>query len=277
MENEKEAKVLSHIRTFGPVLPFKIAKELNTSILLASAILSGMVRSGKLKSSFQKIGSSQVYYLKGQEERALKMLHSSLNEFQKKFLSDFKNKKAVFDSDLSPRERIFIRELLDFIKPVKVEMNGKEEIFWRYYNMPPEEALKAITKVQKTTEKKLESKSSLFLSYEKPKKTISKREDIFNNVIEFLKNNNVIIIEERIVRKGYEYNLIIEVKSILPQKYYIKIKNKLRLNESDLSLAWMEGKSKNLPVIIFTSGKLTSKAEKFHKQKFGEFLKIFKV
>lgn len=287
MDNERETKVLNFIKSSGPVLPVKVAKELETSILLASAILTGMINSGKIKHTNQKIGSSQVYYIEGQEEEALKIIHSSLNDFQKKFLSDFKNKKAVFDSDLSPREKIFISELNDFIKPAKVEINGKEEVFWKYYSFSPEEAIKGITKLSGKKQEVEEPKEPTFLKSEKTKKETPKKEllkketqkddNILNKAIIFLKEKSFNIIKEDGIRKGREYVLIVEFNNLLKQRYYVKVINKLRINESDISLAGMEGKSKNFPVILLTNGKITSKAEKFCNQKFGEFLKIFKL
>ena len=55
--------ILSTIKTKGPVIPNDIAKVIETNILFASAHLSELVSSNKLKISNTKIGGTPVYYL----------------------------------------------------------------------------------------------------------------------------------------------------------------------------------------------------------------------
>ena len=64
-----EQKVISTIRMNGPVIPSKIAKALGTDIIMASAVLSELTSSKKVKISKLKVGGSPVYYLTGQENR----------------------------------------------------------------------------------------------------------------------------------------------------------------------------------------------------------------
>jgi len=52
--------------------------------------------------------------------------------------------------------------------------------------------------------------------------------------------------------------------------------NKKSLTEADLSLAYTEGQQEHLPVLLVTNGKLTKKAEEYHK-KLGNFLIVNKI
>jgi hypothetical protein len=61
--------ILQTIKTKGPVIPNQIAKVIETDILFASAHLSELVSSNKLKISNTKIGGTPGYFLPGQESR----------------------------------------------------------------------------------------------------------------------------------------------------------------------------------------------------------------
>ena len=60
-------KILNFLKVTGPTLPAKVAKNINTNILLASAHLSDLSSQGKVKISKLKIGGSPLYFLPGQE------------------------------------------------------------------------------------------------------------------------------------------------------------------------------------------------------------------
>jgi len=155
-----QEKILETIRMQGPVLPAKIAKILNTNILLASAQLSELVDSKKIHYSHTKVGGSPVYYLKGQEPR-LQELYTNLNDKEKQAYDELKSKKVLKDLNLSPLMRVALRSIKDFAVPINVNHDNKTELFWKWYLLSNEEAAKLIKtsyETQQQTKENIEQK-----------------------------------------------------------------------------------------------------------------------
>jgi len=88
--------------------------------------------------------------------------------------------------------------------------------------------------------------------------------DFYVKVLDFLKKNNIKIIDSKIVRKNRELNFIVKMPSpVGPLTFFIKAKNKNKINDADLSLAYSEGQQNKLPVIVLSKGALTKKAGSF--------------
>ena len=60
---------LSFVKREGPILPAQLAKEINTNILLSSAILSELAENKQVLVTSIKKGGSPLYYISGQEEK----------------------------------------------------------------------------------------------------------------------------------------------------------------------------------------------------------------
>jgi hypothetical protein len=169
-----EDKILSLIKTKGPVLPVDIAGAIESNILLASAHLSELVGRNQLKVSHTKIGGSPVYYLKGQESR-LQELSKNLNNKEQRVYSLLKEKKIIKDSDAEPSVRVMLRNIKDFAIPFHVNYNGSKILFWKWYLLGDEEVHKLVentlkikkvvkqekTEVQKENEKIKEEQKQL--------------------------------------------------------------------------------------------------------------------
>ena len=130
---------LSFLRTHGPSLPSDVARHLKTSILIASAILSELSSKGLVKISKLKIGSSPLYYLKGQEDKLESIFYPRLNDKDKKSFELLKSKKLLRNKDLEPITRVSLRNLGDFAIPFSVIVNDKKDIFWKWYSLSDEE------------------------------------------------------------------------------------------------------------------------------------------
>jgi hypothetical protein len=139
MLNEKEEKIMQLVRMSGPTLPNAVAKQLNTEIYLASAILSGLVQNGHLKLSSRRIGSSPLYYVPGQENRVRERLHKELNELEKKTLERVKDLKVAFTEELYPQERFLVNELKDFVEALTLNSDGQELKLWKHYSVSQDE------------------------------------------------------------------------------------------------------------------------------------------
>lgn len=171
MDSNQE-KILAAIRIRGPVLPANIAKVLNTNILIASAHLSELVDSKKIHYSHTKVGSSPVYYIKGQESK-LQELYPDLNEKEKKAFDELKTKKVLKDTSQPPLMRVTLRNIKDFAVPINVNHDNKTELFWKWYLISNEEAASIIKstyeKIQQIKETQQELEKQKQLEQEKKK------------------------------------------------------------------------------------------------------------
>jgi len=131
--------ILNTIKIKGPVIPNQIAKVIETNILFASAHLSELASSNKLKISNTKIGGTPVYYLPGQESR-LQDLYKYLNDKQQKAFSLLKEKKILRDNELEPINRVALREIKDFAVPLQITANNEKILFWKWYLLTNDEA-----------------------------------------------------------------------------------------------------------------------------------------
>lgn len=308
-------KVLQTIRIRGPVIPAQIAKVIGTDIMMASAILSELVSKNALKISHVKFGSTPLYYLPGQESR-LQDFAKNLHEKEKKAYDLLMQRKVMRDKLLDPVVRVALRNIKDFAVPLQVKINDGIEIFWKWYLITNEEAtgiIKEMIKVIKTKEPRKEIKpvqeAITSKEQEKPKeeemeiKRELKKEELkerlpekeekkeekrvfvdktaedkfLNEVKRFFEKSNISLIEEKIVKKNSDLDLVVEVPSAVGSlTYYCKAKSKKRIGDSDLSSAFVQGQLKKLPVLFLTKGELTKKAMEMLSKEFKN-IKIKKI
>jgi hypothetical protein len=133
-------KILSFIKVTGPTLPAKVAKNINTNILLASAHLSDLASQGKIKISKLKIGGSPLYYLSGQEGKLFDFASDNVNPKDFLVLEKLKDQKVLREADLELVEKVGLRNLKDFAIPLNVNIPNKTELFWKWHLMSNEEA-----------------------------------------------------------------------------------------------------------------------------------------
>ena len=103
----------------GPVLPSTVAKEFGNTTLFISALLSELVTEKKLKLTRAKVGGSPLYYAPEQAPKLVSLLKKHLTQQNREALSLLREKKVLRDRDRLPYERIALRELGDFAKPVR--------------------------------------------------------------------------------------------------------------------------------------------------------------
>jgi len=141
--NDTENKILSLIKISGPCIPSKIAKAIESNILIASAHLSELSARGVVKISNVKNDGTPFYYLKGQEEQ-LQQLSNYLNDKDQRAFNLLKDKEVLRDKDLEPLIRVGMRAIKDFAVPLNVKTNQGSEIFWKWYLITNEDATKLI-------------------------------------------------------------------------------------------------------------------------------------
>ncbi len=135
----KREDIISYVKEFGPILPAKIAKNFNINLLFASAALSELVAHNEVKISYLKIGGSPLYYAPGQEE-LLSNFARNLNSKDKQTHDLLQQGKVLRESSLDPFTKVSLRNLRDFAKPLSVEFNNNEEIFWKWHLLSNDEA-----------------------------------------------------------------------------------------------------------------------------------------
>ncbi|MFH1054165.1 MAG: hypothetical protein V1740_07135 [Candidatus Woesearchaeota archaeon] len=132
-------KILRFIRANGPIIPVQLSKEINQNILMSSAILSEMVSKKELKVSNLKIGGTPLYYIQGQEPQ-LQNYSNKLPPKEKDAYDLMRMKKVLREKNLDPIYRITLRMIKDFSVPLRVTINNNEELFWKWYLTPNDEA-----------------------------------------------------------------------------------------------------------------------------------------
>lgn len=302
--HSNQDRILSEIRTKGPILPAQIAKILNTNILIASAHLSELVDLKKIHYSHTKIGGSPVYYLKGQEPK-LQQLSQYLNEKEKQAYSLLKEKKILKDIAQPPLIRVALRNIKDFAVPITVNHDNQKELFWKWYLLSNEEATEIIKsslekqkpkpgEIQRQQEQKklnqetlsqgtIKQEPQLMTEQEKKKpsqekkKTFIKEEPIVDPFLQqvqtYLNKKNIQILTYDIVKKKKEINLFIKVPSAIGQiDYFCIAKKKRKVSDSDLNSIYVQGKLKKKPVLFLTTGILSKKAASKLTAEFKEII-----
>ena len=287
-------EILRFVQKNGPLLPVELARELDTEILFASAILSELVDNGKLFLSNAKLGGSPLYYTSNQESK-LQVLRDKLGDMEQKAFDFLKEKIVVEESTLEPSMRVAIKEIKDFSRRIEVNRDGNLTYYWKWYLSSNDDVQKVlnnqltidkpVTKKEPTIPKEPESASKQPEPAPKPieqntiKKPILKQQtqdiikdqppqtepitDSFEDrVITYLKENSISVIKRDVIKKNKEFNFLVEVTTAFgPMKMFLKAKDKKRINDADLALLRAP-----YPLVFLTSGVLTKNAEVFRKE-----------
>lgn len=366
MTEVSKDKILNFIQRKGYVLPAHLAKEINSDILMASAHLSEMVSSGKLKVSKTKIGGSPVYYVETQRSK-LQELKDNLNSKDKIAFERLKDEKVIKDSELDALNRVAMRNIKDFAVPLNVKHNGNSLVFWKWYMLSNEEAQRImqekysekaevkkqdkeaeqekevlekanlkkdeLEQKQKIEKMKKEAEEKLFQErkriwqeqqkIDKEKQDLEKKkseemnklkkdledkykheitkmkqelikefgqeknikeepeeiqDDFLDQIKSYFENKNIKVIEHNIVKKKSDIDLIIKIPSNIGKlTYYCKARNKKRLNDGDVSQAFLQAQNKNMPAMILAPGELTKKAQNMIEEEFNNSIIFNKI
>jgi len=303
--------VVGFIKRNGPSIPVQIARELGTNILFASAMLSELVSDKRLRISSVKIGGTPMYYALGQEHM-LKNFSKHLHEKEKKAYDILEKEKVMQDSKLQPVVRVSLRSARDFAKPLEVTVNGEKEIFWKWFLLSNDEASVMIKKIlgikepargkkvikeqvkkrvkQKAVKKVQKKRVVHAKTVQKPEKTegakeekqekiqekvvLSNVDDTFVSAIsKYFIESSISVLEHDLIKKESESDFIIELPSAVGKlKFYCKARMKKRVNDGDLSSAFVQGQLRKLPVLFITSGELTKKASAILEKDFSSMV-----
>lgn len=285
--------ILKIIETKGPVIPVQIAKGIGSNILIASAHLSELSSNKEIKISSLKVGSTPLYYLPGQEEK-LQQFIDNLPGKERQAFNLLKQNKTLRDSKVEPAIRVALRQIKDFAVPLQVNFNGATEIFWRWFlitNTEAEESIKSILKpevktkpeppkeVKKEVQEELKKPKEVIPTEIKPKKEEKKEikpikekkpSNFLDEIKKYFGKNSIEVLEENLLRKGSEYNFVIRLPSAVGTlSYFCVAKSKKRLNDGDLSSAFINAQSRKLPLLFVTKGILTKRAQEMLEKDFN--------
>lgn len=294
--SQLKERIVSRIRIKGPSLPVHVAKDINTSMLFASAFLSELISEKKLKVSNLKVGNSPLYLIPGQEhllERSIQYL----NNKEKEAFSLLKEKRILKDSEQHPAIRVALTEIKDFAIP----FSRNNELYWKYLTVSEEdrdeiinqkamplikEIKKQFEEVEKIEEGKVfpeervpseenkrpsdeNSKQTQTLppKKEEKKKTIKKKtsqkknDKFFNRVKEFLTKKSIEISDI----EGFSKNdLTLKIKIKGKEKLLVAY-NKKRITETDIINAYKKASELNLEYLILSLGEPLKKLNNFIK------------
>jgi len=271
--NELRGKAFNFVRINGPILPVQISKFLGSDIIIASAILSDLVSQKKVFVTSLKYGGSPFYYAAGQEAKLVNF-SNYLKGKPKQAYDLIYQKRVLRDRALEPWQRVAMREIKDFAKMLKVVYQDGEEFFWKWYRLPDEEAKELIQnflvkRKEEIKEEKIIPEVQKKLKEEVKKKIVKTDGEVYKTVINYFEAKKIEIIDEKVIRKNKEFDFVVEIPSSVGNlKFYVKVKDKKKINDADLSLAYNEGKSQNMGVLFISNGELTKKAKELTEKKF---------
>ncbi len=244
---DQRDEILKFIKANGPVLPVQIAKILNTNILFASAMLSELVDRKLVKITHASIGGSPLYFLPDQEHLMDIRLSTSLGGKEREAYNLIKEKKVVREVELEPWQRVAIKSLTDFTKPLNVSVNNTTEVFWKHSLVTDTEAQELINsimnslQIQEVEEILLPQQIQQQIVNEKPKiqeklqpkvKQETQLEDLEEEIFQpSILSNNIKNIRENFAEKPKKLKPLKEKKIIdKPSEFYNEIVTYLNKN-----------------------------------------------
>ena len=194
------------------------------------------------------------------EEESLKIIQESFK--QNVVQENVKEEVKIEIKQPEIKQEVKLLEVQQEIKiPEKLELNEVQT------KIEPVEVMQKEEIKNELTDKKTKIR--------KPKKIKKENEDFYNLLNSHLYTNNIKKIEEIIVKKNKEYNIIGEVNSDVGLvRFFINVKDKKKINDSDLSLAHNKAQLKKLPLMFLSSGELDKKAKEYIKNNYLIFEKI---
>ena len=285
--NTTKERILSIIRQKGPSFPVQIARIINVTPLFTTVFLGELKEDRKLKTSHMKIGSSSIFYSDGQEAQ-LENFTEYLNPREKEAFFLIKSAQVLEDDKQTPVMRVALRAIKDFAHPTKMNINGMEKTFWKYYALSEEEFNQKLKKIfnpfsedlptpqggasqrkrespqqerrQNNQEKKPKEKQETIKKPVKKPRSPKAPSEFANNIKDYLSSKEIEILVPLIERKK-EFVAKIRADTLFgKQEYYLIAKDKKKISETDLALAMQKAQIEKMPALILSPGEMDKKA-----------------
>ena len=302
----KREKVIEIVKKEGPLLPISISKKLEINTTFSGAILSELVNSKLINITTVKVGGSPFYYYPG-DERKLESLIVHLNGKDQETVQLLKEKEILRDRDLSPLQRVSLRQVKDYAKQVRVTIDNQDDLFWKWFLLRDDkvkelignyldkkenskEIIELIEPARKETpipimqeeirkqheekeaerikKEKIKIKPEFKTDFRKEEQTsLIKEEEHYDPLGKFFLDNEIEILQQNIIKKNKEINYLVGLETRIGKSvFFLKYKDKKKINEADLSLAVHE--AGKLPLIILSNGELNNKAKDMINREF---------
>ncbi|MEA3414113.1 MAG: hypothetical protein U9Q99_01125 [Nanoarchaeota archaeon] len=289
---EIKNKIINFLEIHGPSLPIHLSKEVKMDMIFTSAFLSELLSEKRINMTNLSIGSSRIYYLKGQEKQLEKVALENLKNKGLEAFQRLKENKFLENSRQEPAIKIALSSIPDFAK--KIEKNG--EIIWKYFlensefkekKMPQKTAIrpapngeeiikeqpKESEKKENTLEQKISKKSVIKDTSLDTKKTNSKKkivkkktstsqkknEKFFNTIKEYLNSKDIEILDIETFSKN---NLILKIEENQKEILLVCF-NKKRITDQDILNAHKKALQEGLNYNLLSLGEPTKKTTNF--------------
>jgi hypothetical protein len=116
---------------------------------------------------------------------------------------------------------------------------------------------------------KLEKKRPLPAIVEEKMVVFPQDDSFFERVKAFFDASGISITDFSLVKKGSEFDFVINLPTNIGSIcYYCKAKSKAKINDIDISTAFVKGTMKKLPIVYLTDGELTKGAKELLNKEF---------
>ncbi|MEK6816731.1 MAG: hypothetical protein AABY09_03895, partial [Nanoarchaeota archaeon] len=192
-------------------------------------------------------------------------------------LPDGKAKELIYPLISEELEEKAVEAQVIIEEPVKVEEPLKEIVV--------EEPVEAVTepvlevpieeKPKKPRKKKSESvavedkskeisNDDVKIAHTEEFRILDGQGEFYQEVIRFFNEKDIRIMSQKVKSKGKEFSFTVKVPSVVGSlKYLVIARNKKKLSDSDLALAYHEGMDHKMPVLMLGTGEITKKAEQY--------------
>ena len=192
-------------------------------------------------------------------EKAPEIDHEGIEKAVEKKL---KEKEHLFKQEVQDRLDVIKKKYEEEITKLKHEQSlAAEEI--KEEKKQIEEEKKQLQKDRLSEKKTLQEKIITPAPRQEPEsQQVLAPDSYLESLRPFFQQKKIEVLKSEIIKKKSELNLIIKVPSEVGIiEYFAKAKNKKKINEADLSMAFLEGREKNLPIIFISQGEMTKKAK----------------
>lgn len=282
-------EALNFIKQNGPSMPAEVGRAIQKDSILTKILLQELTEKKVLNQSKRRIGNSRLFYLPYQEDKMRSRMLQDLKIQEKKVLEAIQKKGYVFEKELSPHAKFFIRELADFL--IAEEKDGEK--VWKYHKYlggikpetqenindqkEPEELRETKTQEDKNNN---ENKKSL-KEYIKKDLEVNEKENIESDFLQdcLRKIKEYGRIDEfNTLKKAKEFESVLTIESRFGrEKLYVVMKSKNKITDKDLKKAYDAGIKKHMQVLFLTNGEITGTTSKNFEKKYGSLMKIIRV
>jgi outer membrane biosynthesis protein TonB len=294
---DKKNIIVEILKKNGPSLPSSISSHVGLSLLFTSALLSELVADKAVRYSHLKVGGSPLYFISGQEAQ-LDNFTKHLAQKEKEAFQFLKEKGVVSEEIAEPGFRVAFRNMKDYAVPIKIKTGDDEKVFWRLHTVAEEDAMKKIedvikklkpdkSKVEVKEEKKIEAKEEKKeetdeikivehdIKDRKPREK-KKEKGAFRDKVELWLDEKKLKLIEKFNDKTDNIGIISTYSNLGELNFIVIAKDKAKISESDLSLAYQQGLQHKVPVLLLVSGEITKKA-KVYMEGLGKYIVVHQI